>query len=108
VGGGELGDGTLDDGLDFEGGGDPRVGVGNQADEWIDRELGDGGGDGCERAEEVDGGGFEADLLVGFAQGCMDELAVGRVATAAGEGDLAGVVAESWVALDEDDVELAA
>ena len=106
VGGGELGQRTLDHGFDLERLGDPGAVGGDQADERVDRELGDGGHGGGERAEQLDGVGFEADLLVGFAQGGVGELDVGRVAAAAGEGDLAGVVSQGGAALDEDDVEL--
>ena len=105
VGGGEVGDRELDHGFDLARGGGEAVGGADQADERVDGEVGDEGGSGLEGAEELDVGGGEADLLVSLAEGRVDEVGVGRVAPAAGEGDLTGMVAKLVVAEGEDGVE---
>ena len=79
----------------------------DQPHERIDRVVGDERADGGERADDLDGVGREADLLVGLAQGGLDQrLAV--VAAPAGERDLARVAPEVVAAPGEDGVQAAA
>ena len=79
----------------------------DQPDERIDRVVGDEGRRRLERAEQVDGAGRQADLLVRLAQGGRAQVRVLVIAAAAGERDLAGVAAEVRAALGEDGVQCA-
>ena len=74
----------------------------DQADEGVDLVAGDEGADRGQGAGDLDVGAVEADLLLGLAQGGVEQLLAG-VAAAAGERDLAGVAAQVVAALGEDE-----
>ena len=86
----------------------PREARLDQADERIDGVVGDERRRRRQRADDLDGVGRQADLLVRLAQRGGGEVGVLGVAAAAGERDLAGVALEVVAALGEDEMRLAA
>ena len=76
----------------------------DQADEGIDPVVGDERADGRQRADHLDGVRRQADLLVGLAQGGLDQRLAG-IAAAARERDLARVAPEIVAALGEHGVQ---
>ena len=79
----------------------------DQPDERIDGVVGGDRRRRLQRADQLDGVGRQADLLLGLAQRGQAQVGLVVVLAAAGERDLAGVAAQVVAAAGEDGVQRA-
>ena len=82
---------------------DPGGPCGNDADEGMDREVGGDRRCRLQGPDQLNQGAIDPDLLLGLAQGRLDQVCLAGVAPATGEAELTGMAPQVVAPSGEDD-----